>query len=68
MTQAKRSVLMCDAEDGDCGAWEVDYYAETASTVDGIPITHEHRAPGWTSTRLEDFCPEHSPATTEAAQ
>lgn len=56
-----RSVLLCDGDDGDCGAWDVDHYAETASTVGGVRITATVRAPGWTSTDLEDYCPDHKP-------
>ena len=53
--------LHCDARDGFCAAWDVDYYEATASTVNGVRITREQRAPGWTSTDAEDLCPEHAP-------
>ena len=52
--------LHCDAEDGFCGTWDVDYYAATVSTVNGVPITEAERAPGWTVTDGgEDRCPGH---------
>lgn len=53
--------LHCDAEDGLCGNWEVDYYETGASKVDGRRVTLSERAPGWTSTDLVDYCPEHMP-------
>ena len=56
--------LHCDAEDGFCGAWDVDYDRATVSAVNGIQITDEERAPGWTTADGEDFCPEHSRTTT----
>lgn len=52
--------LYCDGEDGDCGAWSVDYCEATASTVDGVRITERQRAPRWTSTSDKDLCPDHS--------
>jgi hypothetical protein len=55
----RRAVVMCDGDDGECGRWDVDYYTETADTVDGVKITSEAPAPGWTSNGLEDFCPDH---------
>ena len=55
--------IHCDAEDGDCGSWDMDYYAIDCSAVDGVRITLTTRAPGWTSTDDSDHCPTHS--TTE---
>lgn len=56
----RRPVIMCDAEDYECGAWDVDHYEETVDTFDGIKITDTHRALGWVSTADADFCPEHA--------
>lgn len=65
--QGKTPTIHCDADDG-CGAWDVDYYAATASTVGGVQITATERAPGWLSDGLYDYCPEHAatPTPTEA--
>jgi hypothetical protein len=52
--------IHCDAEDGFCGAWDVDNYEATAYSVGGVRITQEQRAPGWVSTNLNDYCPEHA--------
>jgi hypothetical protein len=57
--RADAALLFCDGEEGFCGAWDLDYYAQTCSAVDGVRITLEVRAPGWTSVGDEDFCPEH---------
>lgn len=58
--RGSRPVIMCDADDGMCGAWDVDAYAETVSSIDGHPVTAAERVPGWTSTKDdEDYCPEH---------
>lgn len=59
--------LHCDGDDGFCGAWDVDYYAATVSAIDGVPVTEEHRAPGWVSTNLDDFCAEHAALTLPPA-
>lgn len=59
--RGRTPTLHCDAEDGLCGTWDVDYYEATASSVNGVTITETERAPGWVSTKLEDFCPEHAP-------
>ena len=56
-------VLWCD---GDCGAMTVDFWAETVSSVNGIPITVTARAPGWVSTPVTDLCPDHAPQLTES--
>lgn len=53
----------CDAEDGLCGSWDVDYYEATASTVNGVRITETERAPGWVNGD-EDYCPEHATEAT----
>lgn len=54
--------LHCDAEDGDCGSWDVDYYAATVSKVNDVVITDTERAPGWVSDRMNDYCSEHATA------
>lgn len=60
--RGRTPTLHCDGEDGDCGAWDVDYYTATVSTINGVPVTQEHRAPGWFSTRDDyDYCLEHAP-------
>jgi hypothetical protein len=55
--------VLCDAEDSLCGNWDVDYYEATASTVNGVRITQEARAPGWVNGPDFDYCPDH--ATTK---
>ena len=57
--RATTPTLHCDAEDGFCGTWDVDYYAATANSVNGVPITEQERAPGWRSTDTADYCPDH---------
>lgn len=52
--------IHCDAEDGYCGAWDVDYYESSADAVNGIRVTAKERSPGWYSTDMEDFCPDHN--------
>lgn len=59
--RGRTPTLHCDADYGECGAWDVDYYEANTSTVNGVRITATTRAPGWVSTKLEDFCPEHNP-------
>ena len=65
MSTATMPIFLCDAHDG-CEEWTVDYYAGTASSVDGVPITETRRAPGWVRGRIDgleyDFCPEHAAA------
>jgi len=58
--RSKTPTLHCDAEDGCCGNWDVDYYGATASTVGGVQITRTARAPGWHTTDDEDLCPDHA--------
>lgn len=58
--RASTPTLNCDAEDGFCGAWDVDHYETGASAVDGVQITSTARAPGWRNTEAEDYCPEHA--------
>lgn len=58
--RGRTPTLHCDAEDGLCGTWDVDYYEETVSTVNGVQVTEEQRAPGWHNTKLTDLCPEHA--------
>lgn len=57
-------VVVCDGDDGLCGAWDADLFKTGASTVDGKRITREHRALGWHCTDVEDLCPEHAPKET----
>jgi hypothetical protein len=57
--------IHCDAEDGFCGTWDIDYYEATASAVNGVRIAQEARAPGWHNTDAADLCPAH--AITEGA-
>lgn len=54
--------LHCDADD--CHEWEVDDYEITTHSVNGIRITREQRALGWTNTDLDDFCPSHKPSAS----
>lgn len=61
--RGRAPLIYCDAEDGFCGAWDMDYYESTVSAVNDVPITSEHRAPGWVSTKFDDFCPEHAGGT-----
>lgn len=58
--RSQTPTLHCDAEHGFCESWDVDYYEASASTVDGVKITSERRAPGWVSTNLTDLCPQHA--------
>lgn len=58
--RGRTPTIHCDGDDGLCGAWDVDNYEATVSTLDGVQITAERRAPGWVSTDFEDFCPEHA--------
>jgi len=58
--QSRTPTIHCDAEDGECGAWDVDYYAIDVSAVDNIRVTAEQRTPGWVSAANEDYCPEHA--------
>lgn len=59
--QGRAPVIYCDAEQGFCGSWDMDYYAATISAVNDVPITMTERAPGWTTNDDGDFCPEHKP-------
>jgi hypothetical protein len=61
--QSHTPTVHCDGDEGSCGSWDVDYFEATASTVGGVRITSERRAPGWLTVRDEDFCPEHAPKT-----
>jgi hypothetical protein len=56
--------IHCDADDGMCGAWDVDNYAATVASINGVRVTQEQRAPGWISTKMDDFCPEHASEAT----
>lgn len=60
--------IHCDGDDrlGPCGAWDVDYYAASVTSVGGVRVTATQRAPGWLTTpEDEDFCPDHIPAREE---
>lgn len=59
MTRSETPTLHCDSEDG-CSNWDVDYYETTASSVDGVRVTKDQRAPGWRCTDDEDMCAEHA--------
>jgi hypothetical protein len=59
--RATTPTLHCDADDGACDNWDVDFYETSASAVGGVRITAERRAPGWTSTTTEDLCSLHAP-------
>lgn len=61
--QSRTPTIHCDAEDGECGTWEVDYYAACVSAVNDIPITLSRRAPGWLCDDEQDLCPEHAHGT-----
>lgn len=61
MTRDHMPIISCDGDDGSCGRIETDYYESCASSVDGVRITSTQRAPGWSSTGDEDFCPDHTP-------
>lgn len=65
--KASTAIVMCDAEEGMCGTWELDYYEQGASAVGGVRITENAPAPGWSSDRLTDLCPEHAAQTDGAA-
>lgn len=62
--RARTLTVHCDADDGYCGNWDVDYYEATASSVDGVRVTKDQRAPGWRCTDDEDLCPKHAKAGT----
>ena len=53
-------IIICDADDGLCGFWDVDHYEATASTVNGVRITSDQRSPGWRNSDDEDLCPRHA--------
>lgn len=55
-------ILTCDGEDGSCGTWVADHYETGASSVAGVRVTREQRAPGWLNRDDEDLCPAHRPA------
>lgn len=60
--RGRTPTIHCDAEDGSCGAWDVDYYTAAVDSVDGVKVTRERRAPGWLSTDEDDFCSDHHPS------
>lgn len=54
-------ILLCDDEG--CTEWDLDNYQMTVSTIDGVRVTAENRAPGWLSLSGDrDFCPKHAEA------
>lgn len=60
--RGRTPTLHCDGDEGMCGDWDVDDYAQTVDSVNGIRITQSHRALGWFSTDMdEDYCPKHTP-------
>ena len=63
--RASVPTIHCDAEDGGCGAWDVDHYESCATTVGGVLITKTRRAPGWINGEDADFCPEHAAGVEE---
>src|SRR5699024_13632 len=65
--RGRTPTIHCDAEDGTCGAWDVDHFETGAYTVNGVPITSTQRAPGWVSTDLDDYCPEHASESQETS-
>lgn len=62
--RASTPTLHCDAEDGFCGTWETDYYGTDTTAVNGVQITRMKRAPGWSNTEAEDYCPDHATKET----
>lgn len=58
--RGRTPTLHCDAEDGLCGTWDVDNYAADVSAVNGVRVSPIERAPGWRSTDLLDYCPDHA--------
>ena len=61
--RGRTQLLHCDAEDGECGAWSIDFYEATVSKIDGKPVTRTERAPGWLSDDESDYCPDHAVTT-----
>lgn len=48
-------------------AWDVDNYEANVTAVNGVRVTAEQRAPGWTSTPDgRDVCPECAPKLAAA--
>ena len=64
MTKASVPTIHCDSEYG-CDAWELDNYEMTVSSINGVRVSQERRAPGWFSTLSEDYCPKHLPWNRE---
>jgi hypothetical protein len=58
--RATMPVIHCDGDDGDCGAWDTDYYVGNVDSVGDVRITEASPAPGWTYDRKADFhlCPQ----------
>ena len=66
MTRGQTSVVNCDGDDGFCGTWDLNYYEQGASSVDGIRVTNDAPAPGWTTRNGLDLCPDCSRGGGEA--
>lgn len=58
--RARVPTLHCDGDDGECYAWDLDYYETGASSVDGVQLSQGQRTPGWVSTPTSDLCPDHA--------
>lgn len=58
--RASIPTLHCDADD--CIEWDADEEKMCTDSINGIKITGEHRALGWFSTEMNDYCPEHAEA------
>lgn len=64
MTRDHMPIISCDGDDGSCYQVSTDFYESLADSVNGIRMTSTQRAPGWTSSGDEDFCPEHTPTNS----
>ena len=58
--RASIPTVHCDADV--CIEWEPDEEAMCTTSINGLQITAEHRALGWFSTDLNDYCPDHAEA------
>lgn len=61
MSKGTVPIISCDADDGMCGTWTVDYYEQLVESVNGIRVTPTPI--GWSGKPGTDehLCPEHSP-------
>lgn len=55
--RSRTPTVHCDGKAGECGAWDLDYYEATVSSVNGVAITRSAPAPGWHHIAGEDLCP-----------